>query len=118
MQMGHPTGYIALEESVERTARGFMGIHLNKPPHDWDFEESELRHAFSKSVAHGRLFLYDHFGSMACDNLLAKDPGTWSEAWVPRTLSWITCQSWSAVWKAGTKDEKIDKSHDAASVDV
>lgn len=72
MQMGHPTGYIALEESVERTARGFMGIHLNKPPHDWDFEESELRHAFSKSVAHGRLFLYDHFGSMACDNLLAK----------------------------------------------
>ena len=72
MQMGHPTGYIALEESVERTARGFMGIHLNKPPHDWNFDEAELREAFTKSVAHGKLFLYDHFGSMACDNLLAK----------------------------------------------
>ena len=72
MQMGHPTGYIALEESVERTARGFMGIHLNKAPHDWNFTEDELREAFNKSVAHGKLFLYDHFGSMACDNLLAK----------------------------------------------
>lgn len=72
MKLGHKVGYIALEESVERTARGFMGIHLDKPPHYWDFDEDTLKEAFNESVAHGRLFLYDHFGSMASDNLLSK----------------------------------------------
>jgi len=72
MKFNHKVGYIALEESVERTARGFMGIYLNKPPHDWDFDESILKTAFDESVAHGRLCLYDHFGSMECGNLLAK----------------------------------------------
>lgn len=72
MQFNHRVGYIALEESVEKTARGFMGIYLDSPPHDWDYKEDDLKEAFDKSVGHGRLFLYDHFGSMAGDNLLAK----------------------------------------------
>lgn len=72
MKFGHKVGYIALEESVEKTVRGFMGIYLDCPPHHWDHKEDELKEAFDQSVGHGRLSLYDHFGSMACDNLLAK----------------------------------------------
>lgn len=72
MKYEHKVGYIALEESVEKTARGFMSIYLDSPPHDWDYKEDELKEAFNQSVGHGRLCLYDHFGSMACDNLLAK----------------------------------------------
>ena len=65
-------GYIALEESVEKTVKGFMGIHLNSPPHDWEHDEDTLREAFNASVRHDRLFLYDHFGSMESSNLLSK----------------------------------------------
>jgi len=72
MQYGHKVGYIALEESVEKTVRGFMGMQLNCPPHHWNYKEDELKEAFNQAVGHGRLVLYDHFGSMACDTLLAK----------------------------------------------
>jgi len=65
-------GYIALEESVEKTAKGFMGIHINKPPHKWDVDEDGLRAAFDAAISHGRLALYDHWGSLDSSNLLSK----------------------------------------------
>ena len=67
-------GYIALEESVRRTALGIMGIHINKPIHldEDDTSEEVLRPAFDETVGNGNFYTYDHFGSMDSDNLLSK----------------------------------------------
>tara|TARA_R110002111_G_scaffold3313_1_gene20608 strand:- start:486 stop:1976 length:1491 start_codon:yes stop_codon:yes gene_type:complete len=71
---GESVGYIALEENVRHTAISLMGLAMDKPLHlsrDGVTEE-EMRHAFSKTVGNGKFFVYDHFGSMQTDNLLAK----------------------------------------------
>ena len=66
-------GYIALEESVRRTALGIMGIHVNKPLHlENDLSNEELRKAFDETVGNGKFYTYDHFGSTESDNLLSK----------------------------------------------
>ena len=70
---GHKVGYIALEESVKRSAEGVMGIAMNCPPHLWDkreVTEEQKREAFEYSVGSGRMVLYDHFGSQDPENLL------------------------------------------------
>lgn len=77
---GHPgskevVGYIALEESIERTALGFMGIAMNKRIHESPDEVpiEERRRAFESSIgSKGRWYLYDHFGSQAYERLLDK----------------------------------------------
>ena len=71
---GQTVGYIALEESVKRTALGLMAIELNKPLHLGQHEvpEEELKQAYDATVGSGRVFLYDHWGSTDSDNLLAK----------------------------------------------
>ena len=65
-------GYIALEESVQRTMQGILGIELNKPLHLEDhMEEVEgLKTAFDRLFGTEKLFLYDHFGSMDPDRLI------------------------------------------------
>lgn len=67
-------GYIALEESNKRSALGFMGMYLNKPLFfEYDKVPVEQRkEAFDNTLASGRMFFYDHFGSMEEDNLLTK----------------------------------------------
>ena len=72
--LGETVGYIALEESVRRTALGIMGIHMNKPLHldDDMLDEKELKPAFDRTVGNGKFYTYDHFGSMESDNLLSK----------------------------------------------
>jgi len=65
-------GYIALEESIQRTLQGIIGVELSRPLH---FEENladdeELRMAFDRLLGTGRLFLYDHFGSLDPDRLV------------------------------------------------
>lgn len=64
-------GYIALEESLERTAQGILGIHTNKLLHleDNPFDE-ELEQAFKETVGSGRFYLYDHWGSTNSENLI------------------------------------------------
>jgi len=75
---GQTIGYIALEESVRRTALGLMGIHLNRPLHiematgNAEIPSADLKSAFESTVGSGRVFLYDHFGSMDSDNLLSR----------------------------------------------
>lgn len=71
---GHKVGYIALEESVKRTALGLMGIHVDKPLHitKKDTSDVELRNAFDATVGSGCLYLYDHFGSLDSDNLISR----------------------------------------------
>jgi len=72
IQQGETIGYIALEESTKRTALGLMSCHLNRRLHVEKAEEHELRQAFDATVGSGRVYLYDHFGSLESDNLLSK----------------------------------------------
>tara|TARA_R110000787_G_scaffold165263_1_gene278395 strand:- start:2385 stop:3671 length:1287 start_codon:yes stop_codon:yes gene_type:complete len=67
-------GYIALEESVARTAKGIMGISLNLPIHihGTDVSMERLHEAFQATMGKGNCVLYDHFGSMDSDHLLGK----------------------------------------------
>tara|TARA_R110001606_G_scaffold47617_2_gene121330 strand:- start:1213 stop:2796 length:1584 start_codon:yes stop_codon:yes gene_type:complete len=64
-------GYIALEESVERTGNGIIGLHLNKLLHLDNFDDNEeYRAAYEATVGNGRFFLYDHWGSIEGDKLV------------------------------------------------
>ena len=61
-----------LEESNIRSARAFVGIHLNHPLHidKGDLTDEQIETAFNETLGTGRLYLYDHFGSLAPDVLL------------------------------------------------
>jgi len=64
-------GYIALEESIERTANGVIGLELSRPLHLEPFTPDEkYDKAYEATVGSGRFFLYDHWGSLDSDNLL------------------------------------------------
>ena len=67
-------GYIALEESVQRTMQGILGGEMNKPLHLEDnVEEPEgLKQSFDRLFGTGKLFLYDHFGSIDPDRLVVQ----------------------------------------------
>ena len=66
-------GYIALEESIERTANSIIGLEMNKLLHLEPFPvDDEYNTAYSNTVGSGRFFLYDHWGSLESDNLIAK----------------------------------------------
>ena len=71
MDQGHTVGYIALEESVKRTALRLMTVKANKPLHlDNQIDETEFRQAFLDSVGSGRVFMRDGFGSCEVDVIL------------------------------------------------
>lgn len=64
-------GCLFLEEDVRRAALGFMGLHENKPLHlETDIDVQQHRAAFDATAGSGRLYLYDHFGSMDPDRLM------------------------------------------------
>jgi twinkle protein len=66
-------GYIALEESIKRTAFGLMSIEANRLLHlDPDLKEEELRDLHEKVFGGGRVYLYDHWGGLDGESLLAK----------------------------------------------
>lgn len=69
-----PTGYIALEENVARTGQRFVGMHLNKPIHlpGYAVLAEDLKAAFDATLGTGRLWTYDHFGSVESENLFNK----------------------------------------------
>lgn len=71
---GETIGYIALEESNKRTALGFMGIYMNKPLHlgNAQVDPEDFKEAYDNTLNTGRIFLYDHWGSLEGDNLLNK----------------------------------------------
>jgi twinkle protein len=74
LNKGQTVGMLMLEENIERTALGFMGLHLNHPLHldRGDFTEEQLHEAFTATAGSGRLWLYDHFGSTSAGNLLER----------------------------------------------
>jgi twinkle protein len=65
-------GLLFLEESVKRTAKSIMSLAANKPLHlpDTEATDDELRTAFDSTLGTGRVFLFDHFGSTAIDNII------------------------------------------------
>lgn len=71
---GETVGMIMLEENVKRTARGLMGLAIDKPAHMiWDdLTEDEKKEAFDLTLGTDRVYLYDHFGSSAIDNIVSK----------------------------------------------
>lgn len=68
IQQGLRIGYIALEESVERTALGLVGIAVNKPLHLSAGEAKDYQKEF-EAIAPS-VDLYDHWGSTDSDNLM------------------------------------------------
>ena len=67
-------GYIALEESVQRSVRGLMSINLNQKVH-----EEEVRKHLDKTILKSSwdkiqpyTFFHKHFGSTDSDNLMSK----------------------------------------------
>lgn len=73
IRAGKKVGLLMLEESVKRTGRNLMGIHLNCPPYWWDdrgISEQQKREAFEATVA--KVVMFDHFGSVDPENLLAR----------------------------------------------
>ena len=72
LKRGLKVGYIGLEESVQRTLQGLVGIDMNVPLHlDEDgIDKIKLKTAFDKLTSSRSLFLYNHFGSLEPDVLL------------------------------------------------
>ncbi len=71
---GLTLGVMALEESAERSAHRYIGIHMNKPIHI-DFNgvsEEALKEAFDATMGTDRFWIYEHFGSSEIDTLLSK----------------------------------------------
>ena len=67
-------GIIALEESVDRTRRGILAVEANDRLHlnevFKDYSREKIKELFDKTLGTGRVFLYDHFGSMEVEDLL------------------------------------------------
>ena len=65
-------GLMFMEESVRKTARGIMSLHLNKPLHlpDTEVSPEELKNAFDITLGTDRLFFWDNFGSTDIDNVV------------------------------------------------
>ena len=71
---GYKLGGMFFEESVKRTLKGLMGIHLNLPLHlhGYEADPADMRRAFDAITKEKRLLLYDHFGSSNIDALMSK----------------------------------------------
>ena len=65
-------GGMFLEESVRKTARSIMSLRANKKLHlpDTEVTQEELKDAFDNTLGTNRIYLFDHFGSLAIDNVL------------------------------------------------
>jgi twinkle protein len=62
-------GYIALEETPARTMLGLMSILANEPLHVGEHSPDKLTKYFKELVQTDSVVLYDHWGSMASENL-------------------------------------------------
>jgi twinkle protein len=69
-------GIIALEESTDRTRRGILAVEANDKLHINEvflkYSKDQIKKYFDATLGTGRVFLYDHFGSMEIEDLLAR----------------------------------------------
>ena len=72
LRCGLKVGMLSLEESLQRTMQGIVGIEVNKPLHldPGAVPAERVEAAFHSLFGGGRLFLYDHFGSMDPDRMV------------------------------------------------
>lgn len=73
IRSGKKVGLLMLEESVKRTGRNLMGVYLSTPTYFWKergITEEDKRKAFDATVS--KVVLFDHFGSVDPENLLAR----------------------------------------------
>jgi twinkle protein len=75
LSKGEAVAYIALEESVARTAWRILTVELNTPFHiipegqrDW----KKIEQASDKLFKDDRFYTYDHFGSLDTENLFSR----------------------------------------------
>ena len=60
---GPTVGYLALEESTQRTALGLMSVAAKKPLHIGQHERSTLSRIYNETLANWNLYLFDGWGS-------------------------------------------------------
>lgn len=74
LRRGETVGMLMLEESTRRTALRLVGLELNKPIHisKEGVSNDDIQRAAANTLGSERLYLYDHFGSTAIDNLLSR----------------------------------------------
>jgi twinkle protein len=67
-------GLIMLEESVKKTLKSFIGLHLNKKiKRDLsNTSPGELKQAQAELFKDREIILYNHFGSTAIDNIISR----------------------------------------------
>jgi twinkle protein len=72
--LDEPVGYVALEESLQRTCLGFIGLHMGRKVHleMESITDDELLEAKRSVFDTGRFYLYDHFGSNDVEALLSR----------------------------------------------
>ena len=67
-------GIIALEEGINRTKRGILAVEANDRLHlnevFANYEPEEIKKFYDATLGSGRVYLYDHFGSMEMTDLL------------------------------------------------
>ena len=73
-QTNERIGLAFLEETPNRTARGLVGLQINKPIHlpGCDYAPDEVEHVFETLDLDDRVVLWDSFGSNAIENVLAR----------------------------------------------
>lgn len=72
VDQGEKVGYIALEESLQRTALRLMSVKANKPLHlNNELPQEDLKRAFDASLGTGSVYLRDGFGSVDPDSILS-----------------------------------------------
>jgi twinkle protein len=74
MHHGMPVADVRLEENVGKTGLGYVGLHLNRRLMLGGFDKSDpaIRRAFEETVANGRFWTFDHFGSLDGGDLVSK----------------------------------------------
>lgn len=67
---GHKVGMLMLEETVARSAKLMLGLHMRQRLHLNPAPPEEMRKAWLDMYAKQEVVFYDHFGSTEIDNLL------------------------------------------------
>lgn len=73
VKLGHKIGYISLEESLTRTAERLVAAELRRPLHvSREGVTNQQLAAIWQDVFEGRVVVFNHFGSMDAETLLAR----------------------------------------------
>ena len=72
LDRGERVGYLALEESNQRTALGLMSASVGQALHLGEHTKDELEYAYNSTIANWNLFLFDGFGSYDPDTIYSR----------------------------------------------